>query len=140
MREALESHAARLAASAPVRGSVEVLLDQLRVSARTGREWRDEAYYDLMARMDKAVVALGAQQSSCRRPRRSLGADDRVRRMASKSPARLLVTIAEHTAILMAIRDGDAEAAANSTRLHVQHSLPTLPSHLAWYRRRKVAS
>lgn len=126
MREALESHAARLAAESireEGRAMLAELLEQLEGERKALAAGDNDRYYDLMARMDESIVRLAGNQRLAAALSEVWAQIRRVRRMASRSPARLLDTVDEHIAIISAIRDGDPERAATATLRHARHSL-----------------
>jgi GntR family transcriptional regulator, rspAB operon transcriptional repressor len=130
MREALESHAARLAAEADGREVVSELLAELRATREPLARGEADSYYSLMRRVDEAIVELADNN----RLGIALGEIwvqiSRARRIASKSPRRLLDTVDEHISLLVAIREGDAERAAVEARMHVRRSLANITASL----------
>jgi DNA-binding GntR family transcriptional regulator len=131
LREALEVHAARLAAR---RGRPEVfaaLAEEFTASARALGPEDVEAYYDVIRRFDAAVdeaVASRSLQAALDGSRVHLA---RARRLAADNPARRLAAAHEHAAICRAVADGDAVLAAAATVVHLRASLETIVATLA---------
>lgn len=131
LREALEVHAARLAAR---RGAAEVfqrLAGEFAQAARMVDSGETDEYYDVIRRFDAAVdEALGNA------PLRAALDGSRVhlaraRRIAADNQQRLLAAADEHAAICRAIAAGDAELAAAATVVHLRASLDTIQATLA---------
>jgi GntR family transcriptional regulator, rspAB operon transcriptional repressor len=133
MREALESHAARLAAESvddEARGRLNELLGELvgeRAALAAGENAR---YYALMSKMDEQIVGLAGNRRLAVALSEVWTQIRRARRVASRSPSRLLDSVDEHVAIVTAIRDGETHAAAEETRRHVRRSLANITSSL----------
>lgn len=124
LRQALETHAARLAA---MRRDREVFDDLLRrfqaVPELLEADDARQAYYELVADLDRAVdeaVANPYLVSALASARLHLA---RVRRLAAASPQRLLDAAAEHALIVEAIGDGDPDLAAHATHVHLHRAL-----------------
>lgn len=122
-RGALETAAARLAAT---RGDTEVFGALARefegAGELVGRHELD-AYYDIVARFDDAIDASIANPyllGALRGVRTHL---QRIRRLAQDDPARLMRAAAEHRLIAEAIRDGDSDLARHATAVHLHASL-----------------
>lgn len=126
LREALETHGARLAAR---RRDPEVFAALAARFADVG-ELRDdaavEAYYELIAEFDVAIddaIDNAAYQNALDGVRLHL---TRARRIASANPDRLRSSAAEHRLICEAIRDGDDALAVSATAVHLRSSLATI--------------
>lgn len=134
MREALESYAARLAART-VDDEGRVTLTQLAEEFEGEREALErgetESYYHLTARLDEAIVAIAGNRRLAGALGEIWAQITRARRLASKSPTRLLASVDEHVCLITAIRDGDGERAASEIRRHVQRSLANITASLA---------
>jgi DNA-binding GntR family transcriptional regulator len=130
LREALETHAARLAARRRDPAVFAALVARFAAAPELLRAGTD-AYYALVAEFDAALdEALG---NSVYR-----GALDgvrlhltRARRIATDNPERLLRSAEEHQLICAAIRDGDAALASSATTVHLHASLTTILDTLA---------
>lgn len=130
LREALETHAARLAARRRDPAVFDALVARFAAAPELLRAGTD-AYYALVAEFDAALdEALG---NSVYR-----GALDgvrlhltRARRIATDNPERLLRSAEEHQLICAAIRDGDAALASSATTVHLNASLTTILDTLA---------
>lgn len=134
MREALESHAARLAAEAiddDGRRALSDLSDAFEQEREAIERGETESYYRLTARMDETIVGMAGNKRLGNALAEIWTQISRARRVASKSPARLLATVDEHVSLLTAIREGDAERAAREIRLHVRRSLANITASLA---------
>lgn len=131
LREALETHAARLAAR---RGEPEVfdaLATRFADAPELLRTAGIDAYYALVAEFDAALdAALGnaVYRGALDGVRLHLA---RARRIATDNPARLERSAEEHRLICTAIRDGDVALAASATTVHLQASLTTILDTLA---------
>jgi len=133
MREALETHAARLAAETIDDAGRAVLSELLEAfeQEREGLERGEtDSYYELTARMDEAIVGLAGNRRLASALSEIWAQISRARRIASKSPTRLLATVDEHVSLVSAIRDGEAELAVNEIRAHVRRSLANVTSSL----------
>ena len=122
-REALETTAAALAAERRDPELFATLADEFDHAAELVGRHELDAYYDLVARFDAAVddsignpYLLGA----LRGVRTHL---QRIRRLASDHPARLVRAAHEHRLIAEAIRDGNANLARHATAVHLHASL-----------------
>jgi DNA-binding GntR family transcriptional regulator len=126
LREALETHAARLAAR---RRDPEVfagLAEEFTAAVGVLSGGAVDAYYDVVARFDAAIDdAIGnpAFRNALDGVRLHLR---RARRMASDNPDRLLRSTDEHRLICEAIRDGDEAFAASATAVHLRASFTTI--------------
>lgn len=122
LREALEVHAARLAARRRDRDVFARLVERFAAAAELHDD-RVEDYYGLVAEFDQAVdAALGnsSYRSALDGVRLHLA---RARRIATDHPDRLLRSADEHRLICAAIRDGDETLAASATAVHLRASL-----------------
>jgi DNA-binding GntR family transcriptional regulator len=136
LREALEVHAARLAARRgrprdfrPLVAEFAQAAERLERGAIDERSTDD--YYDVIARFDRAVdeaLGEGPLRTALDGSRVHLA---RARRLAKDNPRRLLQAAGEHAAICRAIADGDAELAAAATVVHLRASLDTIIATLA---------
>jgi DNA-binding GntR family transcriptional regulator len=129
LREALETHAARLAARRREPPVFAALAERFAAASRTAT--RDvPGYYDLVAEFDTAVddaVANATYRTTLYGIRLHLA---RARRLASDNPERLLRSAEEHRAICEAIRDGDDALAASATTVHLRTALANILSTL----------
>lgn len=131
LREALEVHAARLAAR---RRDPEVFAalaeDFVRAPEVLAANGVD-AYYEVVAGFDRAIdEAIGnpSMRGALDGVRTHL---TRARRLAGDNPARLLRAADEHRLICEAIRDGDEALAASATSVHLRASLNEILATLA---------
>ena len=123
LRVALETTAAARAASRRDPAPFAELADEFAHAAELVTRHELEAYYDLVARFDAAVDAsLGNEYllGALRSVRTHL---QRIRRLASDHPERLVRAAHEHRLIAEAIRDGDADLARHATAVHLHASL-----------------
>lgn len=123
LREALEVHAARLAARRRDPAVFGRLVDRFAGAGELLGEQGVDAYYEVVAQFDEAVdaaVANPAVQGALDGIRLHLA---RARRMANDHPDRLLRSALEHRLICEAIRDGDEGLAASATAVHLHASL-----------------
>jgi DNA-binding GntR family transcriptional regulator len=131
MREALEIYAARLSAANEERTSdFRALLTEFDAA----QEWLDagrlDEYYALSQRLDEHI-ALACGNRRLEQALRTLWDQARrLRRVASDSPKRVRETIGEHSAILHAIIEHDADAAEQAVRQHSHNSLQNLMAEL----------
>lgn len=131
LREALETHAARLAARRRDPAAFAALAD--RFAAAPDLLARDgvDAYYALVAEFDAALDAAldnAAFRGALDGVRLHLA---RARRLATDNPERLARSAEEHRLICAAIRDGDSTLAASATTVHLKASLQTILATLA---------
>lgn len=131
LREALETHAARIAARRRDPAAFAELADRFAAAPEMLARDGVEAYYALVADFDAALDA--ALDNSAFR-----GALDgvrlhlaRARRLATDNPERLARSADEHRLICAAIRDGDSALAASATTVHLKASLQTILATLA---------
>lgn len=126
LREALETHAARLAARRRDPAVFAALADRFAAAPELLGRGDTDGYYALVADFDRALDdALG--NATFR------GALDgirlhlaRARRLATDNPERLVRSAEEHGLICSAIRDGDGTLAASATTVHLKASLATI--------------
>ena len=125
LRQALEAQASALAAQRRALPPFLALQDELReapgmlAEADPGRH----AYFDLVSRFDDEVdraVRNPFLVSALAGVRTHLV---RIRRLSRDNPARLLDAAREHLLIVDAIVAGDAQLAADATRVHLHRSL-----------------
>jgi DNA-binding GntR family transcriptional regulator len=131
LREALEVHAARLAARRGRPAVFAELAEEFGASARMLDRGATEEYYDVIRRFDTAIdEAVGNRplQTALDGSRVHLA---RARRIAADNQERLLKAAGEHAAICRAIAEGDAELAAAATVVHLRVSLATILATLA---------
>lgn len=131
LREALETQAARLAARRRDPEAFAALADEFAAAPATLADAGVEAYYDVVARFDRAIdSAVGnlAFRTGLDGVRTHLV---RARRMAADNPERLLRAADEHRLICEAIRDGDEALAASATAVHLRASLTAILAVLA---------
>ena len=131
LREALETHAARLAARRCDPAVFDALAARFATAPDLLRDAGADAYYGLVAEFDAAVdAALGnpVYRGALDGVRLHLA---RARRIATANPERLVRSAEEHRLICTAIRDGDAALAAAATTVHLTASLGTILDTLA---------
>lgn len=133
MREALESHAARLAAES-VDDNARAVLDQIIDELNNERErlavGEEASYYAVMAEMDSTIIRMARNERLAVALAEVWAQIRRARKVAAKVPMRLADTVDEHVAIVAAIRDGDPHRAAEETRRHVRRSLAAVTRSL----------
>ena len=130
LREALETHAARLAARRRDPAVFDALVARF-AGAPELLLLGTDAYYALVAEFDAALdEALGnpAYRGALDGVRLHL---TRARRIATDNPERLVRSAEEHELICAAIRDGDAALASSATTVHLNASLTTILDTLA---------
>ena len=129
LREALDTQAARLAASRGAQQRFEQLAVEFADLATSlphsssGASADRSATYALAAELDEAIdeaAANPALAASLQRVRLRLA---RVRRLAQDRPSRLAEAAGEHRDIAQAIAWQDPELAANAVRVHLRRSL-----------------
>lgn len=126
LREALETHAARLAARRGEPAVFAGLAEEFTAAVSVLAGGAVDAYYGIVDRFDRALDdAIGnpAYRSSLDGIRLHLR---RARRIASDNPDRLLRSADEHRLICEAIRDRDEALAASATAVHLRASLTTI--------------
>ena len=130
LREALESHSARLAAASPARATMTEYLGRF-ADSRTYVADDTMRYFELTAAFDSAVADLAANG------RIRIALDEvwaqaaRIRRMSNRNMSRIVESIGEHEAIARAIAAGDGNAAAAAAGLHISNSLRNVIESLA---------
>lgn len=123
LREALETHTARLAARRGDPQTFAALASDFAHAAETLATSGIDAYYEVVAAFDRALddaVANPAMRGALDGVRTHLV---RARRMAADNPTRLLRAADEHRLICEAIRDRDEALAASATSVHLRASL-----------------
>ena len=123
LREALETHTARLAARRGDPDTFAALATDFSLAAQTLETGGVEAYYEVVAAFDRALdeaVANPAMRNALDGVRTHLV---RARRIAADNPDRLLRAADEHRLICEAIRDRDDSLAASATAVHLRASL-----------------
>ena len=126
LREALETHAVRLAARRREPAAFDALARQFAAAADLIAEAGTDAYYSVVADFDAALdEAVGnvAYRGALDGIRLHLS---RARRLAADNRSRLLRSAEEHRLICEAIRDGDDALAASATAVHLRASLTTI--------------
>jgi DNA-binding GntR family transcriptional regulator len=126
LREALETHAARLAARRRDPGVFDALARSFAATAELLATSGTEAYYAVVAAFDDALddaVGNAAYRGALDGIRLHLS---RARRLAADNRDRLLRSAEEHRLICEAIRDGDDALAASATAVHLRASLTTI--------------
>nr|WP_050451640.1 GntR family transcriptional regulator [Streptomyces sp. SID8359] len=127
LREALETHAARLCARSARRGEFGGLerefTEQHAVLARDTGGSRLDGYYALAEELDRRIDEMVANPylTGAMAPVRDQLR--RLRRIARRSPERVLRSALEHAAVCRAIADGDEDAAAAASARHIDNSL-----------------
>ncbi|WP_239477313.1 GntR family transcriptional regulator [Streptomyces sp. CS147] len=127
LREALETHAARLCARSArcreFRSLQEEFGHQYTVLADGAGATRLDDYYELTERLDRQIdeVVANPYLTAAMEPIRDQLR--RLRRIARRSPERVLLSATEHATVCRAIADGDEDAAAAATALHIGNSL-----------------
>jgi DNA-binding GntR family transcriptional regulator len=123
LREALEVHAARLAARRRDPEVFDALAAEFARAPEVLEHSGVDAYYDVVAEFDRAVddaIANPSMRGALDGVRTHLV---RARRLAGDNPVRLLRAADEHRLICEAIRDGDEALAASATAVHLRASL-----------------
>ncbi|MFF0502125.1 GntR family transcriptional regulator [Streptomyces fimicarius] len=137
LREALETHAARLCARAraPHRTGFRELEREFRerhtALAEAATAARIDDYYALAQRLDEQTDRVAGNPhlaSAVHSLRTQLR---RLRRIARRTPERLLRSAEEHALICGAIADGDERRAAELTAAHIDNSLRNILEALA---------
>ena len=122
LREALETHAARLAARRRDPAVFAALAAAFSHAGETLAVDGVDAYYAVVADFDRAIddaIANPALLGALEGVRTHLV---RARRVAAANPTRLLRAADEHRLICEAIRDGDESLAAAATTVHLRVS------------------
>ena len=122
-RRALEEAAARLAAQ---RGDAQVFTDLARAFTAVELPADTDAYYALIARLDRAIdeaVDNGYMAGTLRTVRTHLV---RVRRMARDKPERLEASVGEHRLVAEALAARDGDLAAHATHVHLHNALTSI--------------
>jgi DNA-binding GntR family transcriptional regulator len=131
LREALEVHAARLAAKRCDPRVFEALAAEFDAAAAVLQDGGAGAYYGVIGRFDDAVdraIRNPALRASLAATRTHLA---RARRLAADNPQRLLQAASEHAAICRAVAAGDETLAAAATTVHLRTSLATILATLS---------
>lgn len=131
LREALETHAARLAARRRDGAVFADLAERFDRATALLDAGDIDSYYALIAEFDQALaVAIEnpAFAASLDAVRAHLA---RARRMAADNAERLRRSASEHRLICEAIRDGDEALAASAVSAHLRHALTTILATLA---------
>lgn len=131
LREALETHAAKLAARRRDDAVFAELADRFEDAESLLDAGDVDAYYRLIAEFDRALAASinnPAFAGSLDAVRAHLA---RARRMAADNEDRLRRSASEHQLICEAIRDGDDALAASAVSAHLRHALTTILATLS---------
>lgn len=123
LREALETHAARLAARSPRHASLAVFLERLESARDTLATGDARMYNELTAALDKAVVDLAGNKRIATALAEIWTQVLRVRRIAYSNMTRIVDSVDEHARIVGAVSAGDEEAAAAAAAQHIRRSL-----------------
>ena len=126
MREALETHAARLASQAADRTALIDLEQEMRKAGALIEAADYRAYYDLTERLDEAIVDLAGNSRLKGALSELWGQIKRARHIAQANSERLAETVVEHVSILEAIASGDEDRSADVVRDHVKNSMRSL--------------
>ncbi|MFI9627983.1 GntR family transcriptional regulator [Streptomyces sp. NPDC052042] len=127
LREALETHAARLCARSARRADFVDLerefTGQYAVLAHGVGPLQLDDYYALTERMDQRIdqVVGNPYLTGAMAPTRDQLR--RLRRIARRSPDRVLCSAAEHATVCRAVTEGDENGAAAAMALHINNSL-----------------
>ncbi|MEU0968483.1 GntR family transcriptional regulator [Streptomyces sp. NPDC005917] len=136
MREALETHAARLCARRPDRprfAELQAAFEAQRTRFEAGEPENGDygSYYALIAQLDEAIDA-GAMNPYLLSSLAGLrGHLERLRQIARWRHARMLQSAAEHQAICAAIQEGNESLAAQAAAVHINNSLRNILAVLA---------
>lgn len=127
LREALETHAARLCARSTRCGEFGELerefTDRHAVLARGAEDSRLDDYYALAEELDRRIDEMVANPYLAGAMAPIRDQLRRLRRIARRSPERVLRSALEHAALCRAIADGEEDAAAAASALHINNSL-----------------
>lgn len=126
MREALETHAARLAAQAADRSSLAQLADDMKRGPELIERGDYRSYYELTERLDDAIVHLAGNARIKAALSELWDQIKRARHVAQAKPQRLAETVGEHLNILDAIIAGDESRSDEAVRLHVRNSMQSI--------------
>lgn len=121
LREALETHAAALAARRAA-GSLEFLELRNRLDT-TDPEGRGDAYFAVVDALDAAIDRAVANPIFSDALANARLHSARIRRLSQHDPARLRAAAEEHLLVVDAILAGDAALAAHATHIHLHRSL-----------------
>jgi DNA-binding GntR family transcriptional regulator len=120
MREALETHAARLAA---VKGIDSRMLDDIEAEIRGGHaaigEGDLQRVFDAGVRLDSAIAEATGNRRLIEALQILRVQAARIRRMAALSEDRLRSAVNEHLELVAALRDRDPDRAAAIVREHI---------------------
>lgn len=126
VRDALEMKVVRLAA----RRADKAFLARLDLNMHQQRNYAKERDYDRFYAMDEAMHQLicehGASQRIWRLVTGAKAQLDRVRRLQMPEPNHMTIVLAEHKAIVDAIRSGDEIAAAKAMKIHLDRVFLTI--------------
>jgi GntR family transcriptional regulator, rspAB operon transcriptional repressor len=125
LREALETHAAQLAARRRDPARFESLLARFRDGA-TVRDPDPRRPYSLAGALDEAIDEAAASRYIRAELDDLRGQMARIRHASSSDPERLRRATEEHVLIAEAIRDGDETLAVQATAVHLHNSLASI--------------
>jgi len=129
-REALEPYAVRLCARSLDRSRfVELDAELHRCQQALAADGTGDAYagyFDLISRFDDAIGDACGNRHLASSLLELRGHLYRIRRLARRSPTRMLATTDEHLAICRAICAGDERAAVRATAIHIEHSFASV--------------
>lgn len=133
LREALEEHAAKIAAAKRDPAVFIALKDRFEHAGELLEAGSDgiHQYYEVIADFDDAIDATIDNVYLVNALRNVRTHSARVRRMAATDPVRLRKAADEHLLICEAIIDGDAALARHATSVHLHHSLKNVLARIA---------
>ncbi|WP_137230966.1 GntR family transcriptional regulator [Streptomyces sp. BPSDS2] len=135
LREALETYAARLCARAPHRTGFRELEQEFgeryTALAEAATTARIDDYYALAQRLDEQTDHVAGNPHLTGAVRSLRTQLRRLRRIARRTPERLLRSAEEHALICGAIADGDERRAAELTAAHINNSLRNILEAMA---------
>jgi DNA-binding GntR family transcriptional regulator len=127
LREALETQAARLAASRRDPGQFAALRADMMAGPADQHDDSEKAeLYHLSSRLDQTILEAADNPHIEAALRAISGLLARLRRAARSNPERLAQATAEHVVIIDAIIDGDEMLASQATAYHLRRSLDNL--------------
>ncbi len=123
IREALETHAARLAARSPRHATLAVFLERLETARQALAAGDVQKYNELTSALDDAVIDLAGNKRIATALTEIWTQVLRVRRIAYRNMTRIVDSVDEHARIVKAVSAGDEDAAAAAASQHIRRSL-----------------
>jgi DNA-binding GntR family transcriptional regulator len=126
VRDALEIKVVRLAAVKMTLQFARKLDFNLQQQTRLAKETEYDEFYELDEEFHSMICEFGASPRVWKIVNGAKAQLDRVRRLAFPVPRHLQIVLREHVAIANALKNGDADEAADAMKLHLDRVFDTI--------------